>query len=70
VDINQKKYRIPKIQSTELEKVNKLKGLSENASVSLGREKKAITRERERGTWVGKRTGQARGEHDLVLSGG
>jgi hypothetical protein len=38
-----KKYRIPKIQSTELKKVNKLKCPSEDASVPLGREKKAIT---------------------------
>jgi hypothetical protein len=38
-----KKYRIYKIQSTELEKVNKLKCASEDASVPLGREKKAIT---------------------------
>ena len=38
-----KKYRIPKIQSTELKKVNKLKGPSEDASVPFGREKKAIT---------------------------
>ena len=37
------KYRIPKIQSTELQKVNKLKGPSKNASVPLGREKKAIS---------------------------
>ena len=44
MDISQKKkYRIPKIQSTELKKVNKLKGPSEDASVPLGREKKAIT---------------------------
>jgi hypothetical protein len=46
VDISQKektKYRIPKIQSTELKKVNKLKCRSEDASVPLGREKKAIT---------------------------
>ena len=35
--------RIPKKQSTELKKVNKLKGPNEDASVSLGREKKAIT---------------------------
>ena len=33
----------PKTQSTELKKVNKLKCPSEDASVSLGREKKAIT---------------------------
>jgi hypothetical protein len=38
-----KKYRIPKIQSTELKKFNKLKCPSEDASVPLGREKKAIT---------------------------
>ena len=35
-------YRIPSIQSTEIKKVNKLKDLSEDASVPLGREKKAI----------------------------
>ena len=34
----------PKIQSTELKKVSKLKCPSEDASVPLGREKKAITR--------------------------
>jgi hypothetical protein len=39
----QTKTRIPKIQSIELTKVNKLKGPSEDASVSLGREKKTIT---------------------------
>ena len=39
----QKPYRISKIQSTELKKVNKLKCPSEDASVPLGREKKAIT---------------------------
>jgi hypothetical protein len=38
-----KKDRIPKIQSTELKKVSKLKGPSEDSSVPLGREKKAIT---------------------------
>jgi hypothetical protein len=35
-------YKIPKIQSTELKNVNKLKGPSEDASVPLGREKEAI----------------------------
>ena len=35
-------HRIPK-KSTELKKVNKLKCPSEDASVPLGREKKAIT---------------------------
>jgi hypothetical protein len=43
MDISQKKKKIPKIQSTELEKVYKLKCPSEDASVPLGREKKAIT---------------------------
>ena len=43
MDVRKKKYRIPKIQSTELKKTNKLKGPSEDASVPLGREKKAIT---------------------------
>jgi hypothetical protein len=36
-------YRIPKIQFTEPKKVNKMKCPSEDASVPLGREKKAIT---------------------------
>jgi hypothetical protein len=44
VDIcHEKKYRIPKIQSTDLRKVNKLKCPSKDTSVALGREKKAIT---------------------------
>ena len=37
-----KKYRTHKIQSTELKKFNKLKCPSEDTSVPLGREKKAI----------------------------
>jgi hypothetical protein len=43
VDIGQKKYRIHKIYSTELKNLNKLKCPSEDASIPLGREKKAIT---------------------------
>ena len=43
MDIRKKSYRIPKIQSTELKKVNKLKDPREDASVPLGKEKKAIT---------------------------
>jgi hypothetical protein len=45
VDINKKKKkcRIPKIQPTELRKVNKVKGPSDGASAPLGREKKATT---------------------------
>jgi hypothetical protein len=46
VVISQKTYRIPRIQSTELKKVNKPKGPSEDAIIPLGREKKAIM-----GTW-------------------
>jgi len=48
---SQKKYRLPRIQSTELRKVNKLRG--PNASIPLGREKKAITggRGREEHGW-------------------
>ena len=62
-----KKYRIPKIQSTELKKVNKLKCPSEDASVPLGREKKAIT-SGEGGTWEGKwmGVGGVRGEGNLI----
>jgi hypothetical protein len=44
VDISHQKYRITKILSTKLKKVNKMKGPSEDASVPLGWEKKAITR--------------------------
>jgi hypothetical protein len=41
VDISlKKKYQISKIQPTKYRQVNKLKGPSEDASVSLGREKK------------------------------
>jgi hypothetical protein len=50
------KYRIPKIQPTEFKKV-KLKGPSENASILLGREKKAFTGGREREGLVWERGG-------------
>jgi hypothetical protein len=66
VAISQKMYRIPKVQSTELKKFNKLKGPSEDTSVPLGREKnqsqggEGPRRERELG----------RGGHDLVLGEG
>jgi hypothetical protein len=51
----QKKYRLPKIYSTELKKLTKLKCPDEEASVLLSREKKAITiwREGELGGKVG-----------------
>jgi hypothetical protein len=61
-----KNYKIPRIQSTKL-KVDKLKGPSEDTSIPLGREKKAIT-----GGW-GRRPGwekgtrRGRGEQDQVL---
>ena len=58
MDVKKKKYRIPKIQSIELKKFNKLKGPNEDASVPLGREKKAITRGREGGAWEGKWMGK------------
>jgi hypothetical protein len=38
-------FRIPKIQSIELKKVNKIKCPCENGPVPPGREKKAITSE-------------------------
>ena len=70
MNIREKKYRIPKIQSTELKHVNKLEGPSQNASILLGWEKKAITRGQGE-TWEGKRTGSGgREEHDLLLDGG
>jgi hypothetical protein len=43
VDISPPNYRKPKIQSTELKKVNKLKNPGEDASIPLEREKKAVT---------------------------
>ena len=42
-------YRTLNIQSTELKKVNKPKGPSEDASIPLGWEKKAITGGRREG---------------------
>jgi hypothetical protein len=59
-------YRIPRIQSTELKKVSKLKGPSEDASIPLGREKKAIIGEAG-GTWMREETGRGKGGHDQVL---
>ena len=48
-----KMYRNPRIQSTELQKANKLKGPSEAASIPLGREKISITRAVEEGRDLG-----------------
>ena len=68
--LGKKRHRIPKIQSTELKMVNKLKCPSEDSSVLLGREKIAFTRgDGERGTWKGKWTGwggRGRGEGNLI----
>jgi hypothetical protein len=36
-------YRIPRTQSIELKKLNKLKGPSEDSLVPLGKEEKTIT---------------------------
>jgi hypothetical protein len=74
VDISQKKDRIPSIQFIELNKVNKPKGPSEDASIPLGREKKAIMwgegAQMEGGTWRGgEGTGMGKGDHDQVLGG-
>jgi hypothetical protein len=51
VDISHKKYKIPRIQSTDFKKVNKQKGPSEDASLLLGRKKKAEDRGREGPGW-------------------
>ena len=72
MDINPppQKYRIPKIQSTELKKLNKLKYPSEDASVLLGREKRAIKKV-ERGRDLERKVGGGGGvEPDLVLGEG
>jgi hypothetical protein len=68
-------YRTPRIQFSELKKVNKLKGPSKDASIPLGREKKAIMsawgggRGREGGTWVREGKERGKGEHDQVFGG-
>jgi hypothetical protein len=64
-----KKPRIPKIHSTELKKVNKLKCPGEDTSVPLGREKKAITSGEGGRELGGKVEGARRGRRkpDLVL---
>ena len=69
MDISQKKkYRIPKIQSTELKKVNKLKCPSE----ALGKKKKAITSGeggKERGRDLGGKAARVRGSGGCVKRG-
>jgi hypothetical protein len=54
-----KKKKKKKIQNTELKKLNKLKGSSEDSSVPFGREKNTVTSEEEV-TWEGKCTGLGR----------
>jgi hypothetical protein len=56
--------------STKLKKINKLKGPSEDISVLLGREKKAITRggRKETGRERGQKGG-GRNKHGMVLGG-
>ena len=65
-------YKIPRIQSTELKKFNNLKDPSEDASIPLGRGKKASNHEgqREGGFWVEERTGKGNEVHDQVLGCG
>ena len=48
-----KKYRIPKIESTELKKLNKLKCTTEDTLVPLGRKKKAFRSGEGKGKWMG-----------------
>jgi hypothetical protein len=61
-------YRIARIQSTELKKVNKQKGPNEDASIPLGREKKAIRGGRGRKGPECEREGRGgKGEHYQVL---
>ena len=65
-----KKYRIPRIQSTELKKVNKWKGPSENASIPFEMEKKCNHRgQMEEGTWMGEGSERGKEERDQVLGG-
>jgi hypothetical protein len=61
--INRKTYRKPEIQSTEL---NKLKCPSEDASVSLWRERKAITSGEGEKDLGGKEEGEGKGGQDQV----
>jgi hypothetical protein len=71
VDISKKKKKgqnNQKIQSTELKKVYNLKCPNENASVPLGREKKAITSGEEERDLEGKvdGVGEWEGEGNLI----
>ena len=74
MDISQKKYLIPKIQSTELKKVNKLQCTHRTPQSHLGGRRKQSQVGRKCGTWRGKWAGmwgnQGRGETDLVCGEG
>jgi len=59
-------YRVSKIQSTELRKVNRPK----YGCLSLSRKKGITKGEEGRRTWVGKATGRGREEHDYMLGVG
>jgi hypothetical protein len=71
-------YRIPKIQFTELKKINKLKCPSEDTSVPLGERRKQSQVGRMGGTWPGRESWQGvcvggmgrRGKPGLVLGEG
>jgi hypothetical protein len=56
-----KEYRTPRTQSLELKNVNNLKGPSEDASIPLGREKKAIIGSRGKKGLGGKWNGEWEG---------
>jgi hypothetical protein len=53
-------YRLPKTQSTEFKRLNKLKCPSKDVSVPLGREKKSSTSGEKGGSWEQKWTGVER----------
>ena len=62
-----KQYRIPRIQPTELKKVNRPKGPRENASTHLGGRRKESRRAGGReGTGWENGVGRGKGEHDQV----
>ena len=64
MDIGPKKYRISRMQSTELKKVTKSKGPNEEASIPLGKKKKQSEEggESEESGWE---SGQGRGKWNM-----
>jgi hypothetical protein len=69
VDTSQETYRIPRTQSTELKKVNKQKGPSEDVSIPLGLEKIAITGAKRRRDMCGSREREEKEDHDQIFEG-